>query len=57
MMKKRPVYEPPRYMTNQQAAEQLIETIKSHEGTSKFVCCSLNFNVYFYLLPNLCRVG
>nr|CAG4647289.1 EOG090X0AVB [Megafenestra aurita] len=33
MMKKRPVYEPPRYMTNQQAAEQLIETIKSHEGT------------------------
>nr|CAG4648135.1 EOG090X0AVB [Moina brachiata] len=29
MMKKRPVYDPPRYMTNQQAAQQLLEVVLS----------------------------
>nr|CAG4651217.1 EOG090X0AVB [Simocephalus serrulatus] len=33
MMKKKPVYEPPRYMSNQQAAEQLMEIVESNENS------------------------
>nr|CAG4637249.1 EOG090X0AVB [Ceriodaphnia reticulata] len=33
MMKKKPIYEPPKFMTNQQAAQQLIEIIKSKDKT------------------------
>ena len=35
MMKNKPIYEPPRFMTNQQAAEQLMEIVKSKENSSK----------------------
>nr|CAG4646474.1 EOG090X0AVB [Macrothrix elegans] len=33
MMKKRPIYEPPRFMTNQQAANQLMEILESRSNT------------------------
>ena len=33
MMKKRPIYEPPRFMTVQQAAEQLLQVVNSGTGT------------------------
>nr|CAG4634978.1 EOG090X0AVB [Alona affinis] len=34
MMRKRPIYEPPRFMTVGQAAEQLMETIGSHPNNA-----------------------
>lgn len=35
MMKKRPVYEPPRFMTVQQAAEQLLELVAANQSPDK----------------------
>lgn len=35
-MKKRPIYEPPRYMSNQQAAQQLLEVVQTKSNMSKF---------------------
>ena len=35
MMRKRPVYEPPRFMTVCQAADQLMETVSSHPKNGK----------------------
>lgn len=37
MMKKRPVYEPPRYMTNQQAAQQLLEVVQAKSDISESI--------------------
>jgi len=35
MMKKRLVYEPPRFMTVQQAAEQLLELVAANQSSDK----------------------
>ncbi|EFX67483.1 hypothetical protein DAPPUDRAFT_331033 [Daphnia pulex] len=35
MMKNRPIFEPPRFMSNQQAAEQLIQVVNSKDNASK----------------------
>ena len=34
MMKNRPIFEPPRFMSNQQAAEQLMEVVKTKNNAS-----------------------
>lgn len=50
MMKKRPIYEPPRYMTNQQAAEQLMEIVRSKsEMSESLVLYPLTFHLYTFL--------
>ncbi len=52
MMKKKPIYEPPRFMTNQQAAEQLMEIIKSKENTSND---SLSLLLVYFMKKYFCH--
>jgi diphthine synthase len=44
MMKNRPIFEPPRFMSNQQAAEQLIQVVKSKDNASSNSVAVLKFD-------------
>lgn len=44
MMKNRPIFEPPRFMSNQQAAEQLIQVVNSKDNASSNSLAVLTFD-------------